>query len=35
MKAHDGRIEKTLETNEPIARPSKLATDSGIHSIRS
>lgn len=35
MKSHNGRVQKTFETYEPIARPSKLATDSGIHTIRS
>ena len=35
MKAHNGRVQKTFDTYEPIARPSKLATDSGIHTIRS
>ncbi len=34
MKAHNGRVQKTFDTYEPIARPSKLATDSGIHTIR-
>jgi hypothetical protein len=34
MKSRDAHAEKTFETYEPIARPSKLATDSGIHTIR-
>jgi hypothetical protein len=34
MKSQDARVQKTLETYEPIAKPSKLATDSGIHTIR-
>ncbi|MBZ0288169.1 MAG: hypothetical protein K8I30_11190 [Anaerolineae bacterium] len=34
MKSQDARVQKTLETYEPIAKPSKLATDSGIHVIR-
>ncbi|MEO8610880.1 MAG: hypothetical protein ABI690_23485 [Chloroflexota bacterium] len=34
MKSNDARAQKTFETYKPIARPSKLATDSGIHVIR-
>ena len=34
MKSHDGHAKKVFETYEPITRPSKLATDSGIHTIR-
>jgi hypothetical protein len=35
MKSHDARVQKTFKTYGPIAKPSKLATDSGVHTIRS
>jgi hypothetical protein len=34
MRSQDSKVQKTLDTYEPIAKPSKLATDSGIHTIR-
>lgn len=34
MRSQDAKVQETLDTYEPIAKPSKLATDSGIHTIR-